>query len=115
VSCRSAESSLESWRFLKARLKELGLSGPRRRRSRRSRRGEHSSGGSGDDQEEEEEEHEEGAGGGGGVMRTRANCLRVCKKGPIAVVYPEGGTICLLLAAHILLTHIMLHTHTHTH
>jgi (2Fe-2S) ferredoxin len=24
------------------------------------------------------------------VFRTKANCLRVCKKGPIAVVYPEG-------------------------
>jgi (2Fe-2S) ferredoxin len=26
----------------------------------------------------------------GGVLRTKANCLRVCKSGPIAVVYPEG-------------------------
>jgi len=26
----------------------------------------------------------------GGVMRTKANCLRVCVDGPIAVVYPEG-------------------------
>lgn len=25
-----------------------------------------------------------------GIYRTKANCLRVCKKGPIAVVYPEG-------------------------
>ncbi len=25
-----------------------------------------------------------------GVARTKANCLRVCKGGPIAVVYPEG-------------------------
>ncbi len=24
------------------------------------------------------------------VYRTRANCLRVCEQGPIAVVYPEG-------------------------
>jgi (2Fe-2S) ferredoxin len=24
------------------------------------------------------------------VFRTRANCLRVCARGPIAVVYPEG-------------------------
>jgi (2Fe-2S) ferredoxin len=24
------------------------------------------------------------------VYRTRANCLRVCTRGPIAVVYPEG-------------------------
>ncbi|MGA7990752.1 MAG: (2Fe-2S) ferredoxin domain-containing protein [Thermoanaerobaculia bacterium] len=26
----------------------------------------------------------------GAVQRTRANCLRVCAGGPIAVVYPEG-------------------------
>ncbi len=26
----------------------------------------------------------------GGVMRTRADCLRICRDGPIAVVYPEG-------------------------
>lgn len=26
----------------------------------------------------------------GGIFRTKANCLRVCTKGPIAVVYPEG-------------------------
>jgi len=26
----------------------------------------------------------------GGVLRTKANCLRVCEGGPIAVVYPEG-------------------------
>jgi len=24
------------------------------------------------------------------IFRTKANCLRVCKQGPIAVVYPEG-------------------------
>jgi (2Fe-2S) ferredoxin len=27
----------------------------------------------------------------GGVYRTKANCLRVCDDGPIAVVYPEGA------------------------
>ncbi len=26
----------------------------------------------------------------GGVMRTRANCLRICEDGPVALVYPEG-------------------------
>ncbi|MFK7909557.1 MAG: ferredoxin [Akkermansiaceae bacterium] len=26
----------------------------------------------------------------GKVFRTKANCLRVCTRGPIAVVYPEG-------------------------
>jgi len=27
----------------------------------------------------------------GGVLRTKANCLRICQGGPIAVVYPEGA------------------------
>ncbi|MCH2118761.1 MAG: ferredoxin [Pirellulales bacterium] len=27
----------------------------------------------------------------GGILRTKANCLRVCAGGPIAVVYPEGA------------------------
>lgn len=26
----------------------------------------------------------------GGVQRTKADCLRVCVQGPVAVVYPEG-------------------------
>lgn len=25
-----------------------------------------------------------------GIYRTKANCLRICQQGPIAVVYPEG-------------------------
>jgi (2Fe-2S) ferredoxin len=30
------------------------------------------------------------AAGAGCVYRSKVNCLRVCRKGPIAVVYPEG-------------------------
>ena len=52
--CCDKARGLAAWDFLKARLKELGLS-----------------------------EH-------GGVLRTKANCLQICKSGPIAVVYPEG-------------------------
>lgn len=26
----------------------------------------------------------------GGVYRTKANCLRICQQGPVAVVYPDG-------------------------
>jgi (2Fe-2S) ferredoxin len=26
----------------------------------------------------------------GGILRNKANCLRICEGGPIAVVYPEG-------------------------
>ena len=53
--CCDKQESIAAWNFLKARLRELGLS----------------------DQ--------------GGVFRTKANCLRICKGGPIAVVYPEGA------------------------
>ncbi len=53
--CIDKESSLESWDYLKRRLKELKLTGD------------------------------------GGVFRTKANCLQVCARGPIAVVYPEGA------------------------
>ncbi len=28
--------------------------------------------------------------GAGGVYRTKVDCLRICRQGPIAVVYPEG-------------------------
>jgi (2Fe-2S) ferredoxin len=31
-----------------------------------------------------------GLNGHKGVFRTRANCLRVCMRGPVAVVYPDG-------------------------
>jgi len=31
------------------------------------------------------------SGGPAPVFRTKANCLRVCQQGPIAVVYPEGA------------------------
>jgi (2Fe-2S) ferredoxin len=53
--CAPKEKGLESWEFLKRRLKELKLAGPEPL-----------------------------------VYRTKANCLRVCVSGPIAVVYPEG-------------------------
>src|SRR5262245_21878026 len=53
--CAPKEKSLESWEYLKRRIKELNLVWS--------------------------EPH---------VYRTKANCLRVCAQGPIAVVYPEG-------------------------
>jgi len=52
--CCEKERGLEAWRFLKDRLRELGLS--------------HT----------------------GTIQRTKANCLKICEGGPIAVVYPEG-------------------------
>jgi (2Fe-2S) ferredoxin len=53
--CADTALQQESWNFLKARLRELGL-----------------------------------ADRDGGVLRTKADCLRICLKGPIALVYPEG-------------------------
>ena len=53
--CCTKEEGLESWDYLKSRLKELGLTQ---------------------------------------VYRTKANCLRICESGPIAVVYPEGTWYC---------------------
>lgn len=50
--CCAKEAGLESWEFLKHRLKELGLEP--------------------------------------GIQRTKANCLRVCMQGPVAVIYPDG-------------------------
>ena len=34
--------------------------------------------------------HQLGLSDQGGILRTKANCLRICEGGPIAVVYPEG-------------------------
>ena len=53
--CCDKARGLAAWDYLKARLKELGLSEQ------------------------------------GGILRTKANCLRICEGGPIAVVYPEGA------------------------
>lgn len=54
-NCCDRERSLAAWGYLKARLRELGLSEA------------------------------------GGVFRTKADCLRICAGGPVAVVYPEGA------------------------
>lgn len=63
--CCSRAAGEEAWGFLKSRLKELGLIGPRRR-----------------------EDSKRGA--GGGVQWTKADCLQICAAGPVAVVWPDG-------------------------
>jgi (2Fe-2S) ferredoxin len=72
--CSSYDESAAVWRHLKRRLKELGLaSAPPAWR--------------GVDVEGVPPSRE---GGTGVVLRTKADCLRVCEEGPICVVYPEG-------------------------
>ncbi len=53
--CAPKEVGEASWKYLKKRLREVGLSQSI-----------------------------------GGVLRTRAACLRICREGPIMLVYPEG-------------------------
>ena len=73
--CSSREESREVWRYLKSRLKELGLAS-----APPHWRGDHSV----TDGPEKTEP------GTGTVLRTKADCLRICEGGPTAVVYPEG-------------------------
>ena len=54
AKCCPRSLGTESWKFLKRRLRELGL------------------------------DH------GGGIARTKADCLKVCAAGPVAVVWPDG-------------------------
>lgn len=52
--CCSPEKGQAAWKYLKKRLRQLGLDGR------------------------------------GGVARTKADCLRICFAGPVAVVWPDG-------------------------
>ena len=53
--CAPKEVGEASWKYLKRRLREVGL-----------------------------------AEAAGGVLRTRVDCFRICREGPILVVYPDG-------------------------
>lgn len=69
--CSTYQESSVVWKHLKARLKELGLAtAPPRWR--------------------ETDDYVPEVPGDGSVLRTKADCLRICETGPIAVVYPEG-------------------------
>lgn len=71
--CAPRDETNAVWKHLKSRLKSLGLaSAPP---TWHGQPGEVAS---------------PVAPGGGCVLRTKADCLRVCEMGPIAVVYPEG-------------------------
>lgn len=72
--CASHEESAAVWRYLKRRLKDLGLASapPPWRGS------------------DIDAPAPQPARTGGRVLRTKVDCLRVCERGPIAVVYPGG-------------------------
>jgi (2Fe-2S) ferredoxin len=53
--CAAREEGLQSWAYLKQRIRELALDTKRP-----------------------------------AVLRSKVDCFRVCQKGPIAVVYPDG-------------------------
>lgn len=72
--CSSHDEGGAVWRHLKRRLKDLGLaSAPPPWR--------------GSDLDEPPPQPPTA---GGTVLRSKVDCLRVCERGPIAVVYPEG-------------------------
>lgn len=57
--CCRREDGERAWKYLKKRLKQLGLAGPKR------------------------------ADGAGGIQRTKADCLQICEAGPVALVWPD--------------------------
>ncbi len=72
--CSTYEQSAAVWSLLKRRLKELGLaSAPPQWRGR-----------------DVDERPPAPSTVGGRVLRTKVDCLRVCERGPIVVIYPEG-------------------------
>ena len=70
--CAPLAETHQLWTFLKRRLKELGLtSAPPRWQN-------------------QPDIEATPVAGSGRVLRTKADCLRICEQGPIAVVYPDG-------------------------
>ncbi len=72
--CSTAEESSTVWRYLKRRLKELDLaSAPAPWRGI-----------------DLDVPPPESTVGGGRILRSKVDCFRVCERGPIAVIYPDG-------------------------
>jgi len=72
--CSTYEESARVWAYLKKRLKETDLtSAPPRWRGT-----------------DIDQPAPEPPGAGGKILRTKVDCFRVCERGPIVVVYPDG-------------------------
>lgn len=72
--CSTFEESSEVWTYTKRRMKDLELASPPLRWRGFT------------DQLPPADSSE----GGSIALRTKADCLRICEQGPIAVVYPDG-------------------------
>tara|TARA_E500000305_G_scaffold64010_2_gene51008 strand:+ start:1297 stop:1701 length:405 start_codon:yes stop_codon:yes gene_type:complete len=57
--CCRREEGERAWKYLKKRLKQLGLTGPKSEVA------------------------------GGGIQRSKADCLQICAAGPVALVWPD--------------------------
>lgn len=71
--CASREYTNELWRHLKGRLKDLNIATAPPKW-----------------QGDFEQDPDPVPPGHGTVLRTKADCLRICEQGAIAVVYPDG-------------------------
>jgi (2Fe-2S) ferredoxin len=61
--CCSREQGERSWKYLKKRMKQLGLTGPKRTDAIQ--------------------------GDCGGMQRSKVDCLQICAAGPVALVWPD--------------------------
>ncbi len=71
--CAPVEETNEVWRYLKLRCKQLGIASPPPGWQGTATLPPTAT-----------------PAGRGTVLRTKADCLRICEMGPIAVVYPDG-------------------------
>jgi (2Fe-2S) ferredoxin len=77
--CVDRAASIQTWEYLKKRLKELNID---RKTNERS----------------------------DVIFRTKANCLRICQYGPIAVIYPDGvwyHSVDITVAEQIIQKHLL--------
>jgi len=73
AKCAPLDETRAVWKYVKGRLKELGLTSPPPRWYGQPGL-----------------EADSFPVGNGSVLRNKVDCLRICEQGPIAVVYPEG-------------------------